>query len=237
MNAEKKRPERPGLSRRVVPPVVTKRRRPGIPADRATGVRALCAIILPRGFIDLPCVSRRPRGLAQSSTFPWDTGLRTVEISSCGGMVAAARSALDKGVGFAERGFPPCPAGSRQWALHFQRFGVGDLCVARSGSEPYPLHRPGCSLRRRNVLDRGFTSWIPSIGRLVVSHGSLPTGGSFDPRHGGFERRVLDRLVFEWLAEWKIPCAWAIGGGYLGPGLDRPGLVALHRTTIELAAS
>ena len=40
----------------------------------------------------------RPRRLAESSTFPWDIGLWTAELASCGGMVAAARCAVEEGV-------------------------------------------------------------------------------------------------------------------------------------------
>jgi hypothetical protein len=68
-----------------------------------------------------------------------------------------------------------------------------------------------------------------------------------DPHEGsafgglpGIDARMLwerDKLVFDWLRRRNIPCAFALGGGYLGPGLDREALVALHRATSELAAA
>ena len=47
--------------------------------------------------------------------------------------------------------------------------------------------------------------------------------------------RRRDQMVFRWCASNNIPTAFALGGGYLGPGLDREGLVTLHRNTIEIA--
>ena len=49
--------------------------------------------------------------------------------------------------------------------------------------------------------------------------------------------RQRDRLILETVRKCGVPCAIALGGGYLGPGLDREGLVGLHRSTIEIAAS
>ena len=42
-------------------------------------------------------------------------------------------------------------------------------------------------------------------------------------------------LVFSWLADHDLPCAFAMAGGYDG-GVDIDGLVDLHRLTIERAA-
>lgn len=44
-----------------------------------------------------------------------------------------------------------------------------------------------------------------------------------------------ERLVFDWCRRRQIPVAFVLAGGYLGPGLDEPGLVALHRLTLSAA--
>jgi hypothetical protein len=46
-----------------------------------------------------------------------------------------------------------------------------------------------------------------------------------------------ERLVFAWCREKRLPVAFVLAGGYLGAGLDRAGLVALHRLTLAAAAS
>jgi hypothetical protein len=45
-----------------------------------------------------------------------------------------------------------------------------------------------------------------------------------------------ERLVFAWCRERRLPVAFVLAGGYIGPGLSVDELVALHRTTIEEAA-
>jgi acetoin utilization deacetylase AcuC-like enzyme len=45
-----------------------------------------------------------------------------------------------------------------------------------------------------------------------------------------------EQMVFEWARTQGIPIAFVLAGGYLGRGLDRAGLVALHRLTIAAAA-
>ena len=228
----------------------------------------------------------RPRRLAQSSTFPWDTGLWTAELASCGGMVSAAQCALDEGV-----------AGSLSVGFHHARQDQGSghcifnglalaicalhdqglsriLCIdldAHCGGGTYSIAGSLPGYRQLDVslfpTDRyqpvapstldmvdSKAAYLKTIERRLAEAEPEAAGiqwavyyAGMDPHEGsafggmpGFDARLLearDRLVFEWLAEWKIQCAWAIGGGYLGPGLERPGLVALHRTTIELAAS
>ena len=45
-----------------------------------------------------------------------------------------------------------------------------------------------------------------------------------------------DEVVFSTLRKHGVPVVFGLGGGYLGPGLDRESLVALHRATIEIGA-
>ena len=54
----------------------------------------------------------------------------------------------------------------------------------------------------------------------------------------GITRPVLserERLVFGWCSHRKLPVAFVLAGGYLGPHLDEQGLVDLHRLTLAQA--
>lgn len=44
-----------------------------------------------------------------------------------------------------------------------------------------------------------------------------------------------ERRVFDWCRARRLPTAFVLAGGYLGPGLDRTGLVDLHRLTLAAA--
>ncbi len=44
-----------------------------------------------------------------------------------------------------------------------------------------------------------------------------------------------ERLVFEWCGARRVPIAFVLAGGYIGPHLDERGLVALHRLTLSAA--
>ena len=48
--------------------------------------------------------------------------------------------------------------------------------------------------------------------------------------------RARERLVFEWCRTHKIPVAFALAGGYVGPNLTKDELVSLHRLTIQTAS-
>ena len=56
----------------------------------------------------------------------------------------------------------------------------------------------------------------------------------------GVTQKVLrdrEEAVFSWCRVRDIPIAFVLAGGYLGPELDRAGLVALHRLTLEAACA
>jgi acetoin utilization deacetylase AcuC-like enzyme len=226
-----------------------------------------------------------PRALAETSTFPWDPGVWTAELASCGGMIAAARCALDEGMsgslscGFhharRERGWGHCTFNGLALAtvvmrqVRIERI----LCIdldAHCGGGTYSLVGTLPAWRQLDVslfpTDR-YRPTLPSTLDIVESSNQyldtlqrrldgLPTAADFqlclyyagmDPHEGsafgglpGLDARMLrqrDQMVFAALRQCKIPCAFAVGGGYLGPGLDREGLVALHRATIELATA
>jgi acetoin utilization deacetylase AcuC-like enzyme len=55
----------------------------------------------------------------------------------------------------------------------------------------------------------------------------------------GISREVLSRreqAVFEWCKSRKLPVAFVLAGGYVGPRLDQQGLAELHRLTLSWAA-
>jgi acetoin utilization deacetylase AcuC-like enzyme len=46
---------------------------------------------------------------------------------------------------------------------------------------------------------------------------------------------IREQEVFAWCRGRRLPVAFVLAGGYLGPGLDKSGLVDLHRLTLEAA--
>jgi acetoin utilization deacetylase AcuC-like enzyme len=46
-----------------------------------------------------------------------------------------------------------------------------------------------------------------------------------------------ERMVFEWCASHGLPVAFVLAGGYIGPRLSGPRLVALHRLTLAAAGA
>lgn len=61
-----------------------------------------------------------------------------------------------------------------------------------------------------------------------------PTGGLA----GITQQNLADReaMVFQWCAGRRLPIAFVLAGGYVGPGLDKRGLVSLHRLTLSAAS-
>jgi hypothetical protein len=63
-----------------------------------------------------------------------------------------------------------------------------------------------------------------------------PFGGRSIGGMQGVTQRVLrerEVAVFSWCRMRGVPIAFVLAGGYLGPGLERAGLVELHRLTLE----
>lgn len=66
-------------------------------------------------------------------------------------------------------------------------------------------------------------------------HQYCPVGGL-----PGMDARLLARreaTVFSWCAKRRLPIAFVLAGGYIGPQLDRDVLVGLHRLTLQAAAN
>jgi acetoin utilization deacetylase AcuC-like enzyme len=106
----------------------------------------------------------------------------------------------------------------------------------------------------RTTLDlvRDATHYLVVLqSRLQVLEAEAPAfdlclyNAGMDPFEGcsigglrGITRSILEereRLVFDWCGRRRIPVSFVFAGGYLGPGLDEPGLVALHRLTLLAA--
>ena len=67
-----------------------------------------------------------------------------------------------------------------------------------------------------------------------------PFGGCSIGGMQGVTQKVLsDRevAVFSWCRMRGVPIAFVLAGGYIGPGLEREGLVAVHRLTLEAACA
>jgi acetoin utilization deacetylase AcuC-like enzyme len=80
----------------------------------------------------------------------------------------------------------------------------------------------------------------PRFDICLYNAGMDPFGGCSIGGMQGITQKILrDRevVVFSWCRMRGIPIAFVIAGGYLGPELDRAGLVALHRLTLEAACA
>jgi acetoin utilization deacetylase AcuC-like enzyme len=65
-------------------------------------------------------------------------------------------------------------------------------------------------------------------------HEGCPEGGM-----AGITRDVLaarEEIAFDWCRSRRVPIAFVLAGGYVGPRLDERGLVDLHRLTLAAAA-
>lgn len=87
--------------------------------------------------------------------------------------------------------------------------------------------------RLEELRNRQFDLCLYNAG--MDPHEHSPVGGL-----QGIDARLLarrERRVFSWCAQRKLPVAFVLAGGYIGPSLDQAGLVALHRLTLKAAAT
>jgi len=104
------------------------------------------------------------------------------------------------------------------------------LVVVRTGSEYLP------TIRR--VLD-GVDRQGDSFDLCLYNAGMDPCEDCSTGGQTGVTRDILarrERLVFEWCSARRMPIAFVLAGGYIGPRLDEQGLVALHRLTLSAAS-
>jgi acetoin utilization deacetylase AcuC-like enzyme len=80
----------------------------------------------------------------------------------------------------------------------------------------------------------------PRFDICLYNAGMDPFGGCSIGGMQGITQKVLrDRevAVFSWCRMRGVPIVFVLAGGYLGPELDRAGLIALHRLTLEAACA
>lgn len=87
--------------------------------------------------------------------------------------------------------------------------------------------------RLEELRDEQFDLCLYNAG--MDPHQHSPVGGLQGMDANLLARR--ERRVFSWCARRKLPVAFVLAGGYIGPNLDQAGLVALHRLTLGAAAA
>jgi acetoin utilization deacetylase AcuC-like enzyme len=91
---------------------------------------------------------------------------------------------------------------------------------------------PTLDLRLRALRGQAFDLCLYNAG--MDPHQHSPVGGLRGIDAGLLAKR--EQRVFSWCAQQRLPIAFVLAGGYIGPALDRAGLVALHRLTLAAAA-
>ena len=138
-----------------------------------------------------------------------------------------------------------CGGGTHSLVAHDPR--VWQLDVAVSPFDAYaPTPRTTLDLVREAarylpVLQsrlQGLEVEAPAFDLCLYNAGMDPFEGCGIGGLRGITRAILEdreALVLDWCRRRRIPVAFVLAGGYLGPGLDEPGLVALHRLTLLAA--
>jgi acetoin utilization deacetylase AcuC-like enzyme len=124
--------------------------------------------------------------------------------------------------------------------------GVHQLDIAVDGFDHY-------STIGANTLDLVTQAerYLPTLDARLAELVKQPFdlclyNAGMDPHEGcavgglpGVDAKLLqarERRVFDWCARKRLPVAFVLAGGYLGPQLDRGALVDLHRFTLQAAA-
>lgn len=90
----------------------------------------------------------------------------------------------------------------------------------------------------RELLERLKSS--SGYDLCLYNAGMDPHEGSAEGGLAGITEEALaerERLVFAWCRAYAIPVAFVLAGGYVSPQLPQERLVALHRLTVEAAAT
>ena len=105
------------------------------------------------------------------------------------------------------------------------------------------LHLLDSGIELLPEIERGLEDvardW-PRFELCLYNAGMDPFEACADGGRPGIDRDVLrrrERLVFDWCRQRRLPVAFVLAGGYVGAQLDAPGLVGLHRLTLEAAAA
>jgi acetoin utilization deacetylase AcuC-like enzyme len=91
------------------------------------------------------------------------------------------------------------------------------------------------TLRRRHEVLASEDFGLVLYNAGMDPHQHCPVGGL-----AGIDELVLaqrERIVFEWCRQRKLPVAFVLAGGYIGPKLSQDKLVALHRMTLSAAVN
>jgi len=92
---------------------------------------------------------------------------------------------------------------------------------------------PTIARRLQALRDRRFDLCLYNAG--MDPHQHSPVGGLAGIDEGVLARR--EQLVFSWCRRRKLPIAFVLAGGYVGPKLAQDELVALHRLTLAAAGA
>lgn len=227
-----------------------------------------------------------PRSLAESQGFAWDPGLWNMVLATNGGVVAAAKAALQSGY----------EAGSLSSGLHHARRKTGrGFCTfnglvlaanaalaggaervlildldAHCGGGTHSLIKDDPRIWQVDVSVDAFDQYDSSdrstLSLVDSANDYLPTidrelkrllrtapkfdlclyNAGVDPHErcaigglAGIDMGMLanrEMIVFEWGLRQRVPIAFVLAGGYVGPDLTQEELVLLHRLTIEAAS-
>jgi acetoin utilization deacetylase AcuC-like enzyme len=165
------------------------------------------------------------------------------------GLVLAARAALDAGartVLILDLD-AHCGGGTHELIHGDERIWQMDISV-----DPFDRYEPLGNNQLEMVHDGSH--YLPTIERKLIwlereaprfdiciyNAGMDPFGGCRIGGMQGVTQKVLrDRevAVLSWCRMRDVPIAFVLAGGYVGPKLERTGLVALHRLTLEAACA
>jgi acetoin utilization deacetylase AcuC-like enzyme len=139
-----------------------------------------------------------------------------------------------------------CGGGTHSLVAGEPRIRHADIAV-----DPFDFYTPTAENSFELVSDAA--RYLPAVRELLAR---LESSGSYDlclynagmdPHEGsaegglpGITEETLaerERLVFAWCRAHAIPVAFVLAGGYVSPRLPRERLVALHRLTVEMAAT
>jgi len=163
------------------------------------------------------------------------------------GLVIAARSALGAGAGLVLILDLDAHCGGGTASLIQGEPGIRQVDISLSAFDQYDsdtnssLVMVDRSEEYLETIDRHLReSILESPGLVLYNAGMDPFEGCDTGGRSGITQQVLrqrERMVFRFFRERGIPVAFALAGGYVGPGLSRQNLVDLHRLTIGEAAA
>ena len=226
-----------------------------------------------------------PRRLAESQGFAWDAGLWKMSLAVNGGIVSAAKAAVqcgqesgslssgfhharrETGKGFctfnglvlaakaalsagAERVLildldAHCGGGTHSLIQDDSRIWHVDISVDAFDRYDSTDHSTLCLVDSANdylpTIDRELKRLLRTAPRFDLClynagmdpHERCAIGGLPGIDMGMLAKREM--IVYEWCIVNRVPVAFALAGGYVGPDLTREELVMLHRLTIEAA--